>query len=198
MECRGPNYQAVHRCHRCTICCDNQALDQLQGVNLVSKSADPLTGTGGFEFLLLQQRVVFAGAYLRGSKNPGFRAVVPGCVPGAVRQRAQGAANIAPTRSNISVGPYFQYRIFWRCGSRQVIGLKSQGRSQTRSGFPPGSEMRWILRVGIGLKAKSRARSADRAKRSGRTECASSFLGRQIAGWRPNRESLGWMSGADS
>ena len=72
---------------------------------------------------------VSRGTLSSGVKNPGFPRGFRGCVLGAVGREPQGPANIAPTRSSISVGLYSS-TAFPAMRSRQVVGLKSQG------GFP--------------------------------------------------------------
>jgi hypothetical protein len=94
-------------------------------------------------------------------KNPGFPRGCARLRSRCGRQRAAGPAHIAPTRSNISVGPYSS-TAFPAMRSRQVVGLKSQLGAQTRSGFLGAQGCWWILRGRTGLK-QSRARSADRA-----------------------------------
>jgi hypothetical protein len=71
-----------------------------------------------------------AGLYLP-RQEPRLSARVSGLRSRRGRQRAAGAASSAPTRSNISVGPYSSTP-FPAMRSRQVVGLKLQRGSPRR------------------------------------------------------------------
>src|ERR1700720_2446361 len=80
-----------------------------------------------------------AGLYLRGSRTP-LSARVSRLRSRRGRQRAAGPANIAPTRSSISVGLYSS-TAFPAMRSRQLVGLKSQGGFLNEIGLALGSGM---------------------------------------------------------
>ena len=86
-------------------------------------------GDRGFESGSLQRRVCLSGDFIFGGQEPRLSARVSRLRSRRGRQRAAGPANIAPTRSSISVGLYSS-TAFPAMRSRQVVGLKSQG------GFP--------------------------------------------------------------
>ncbi len=71
-------------------------------------------------------------------KNPGFRRRCAGRRSRRGRQRAVGAANIAPTCGNICVGLYSSTP-FPAMRLRRVVGLKPQGWSPNEIGLPLGS-----------------------------------------------------------
>jgi hypothetical protein len=73
-------------------------------------------------------------------KNPGFPRGCARLRSLCGRQRAAGPANIAPTRSNISVGPYSS-TAFLAMRSRQVIGVKVARPVPKPGRLPRGSEM---------------------------------------------------------
>jgi hypothetical protein len=74
-----------------------------------------------------------AGLYLRGSRTPAFRAGFEAAFS-ARSAESRRAANIAPTRSSISVGLYSS-TAFPAMRSRQVVGLKSPGGSPNEIGL---------------------------------------------------------------
>ena len=119
------------------------------------------TGDRGFESCSLQQRVRLSQESIFAGQEPRLSARVCRAAFPVRSTESAGPANIAPTRSNISVGPYSS-TAFPAMRSRQVVGLKSQLGAQTRSGFLGAQGCWWILRGRTGLK-QSRARSADRA-----------------------------------
>ena len=84
-------------------------------------------GDRGFESCSLQRRVCLPQDFIFGGQEPRLSARVSRLRSRRGRQRAAGPANIAPTRSSISVGLYSS-TAFLAMRSRQVIGLKSQGR----------------------------------------------------------------------
>jgi len=191
-ECRG-RIPAVHRCHRCTICCDIRRLTNCRGVNLVSKSADPLHGGPRVRILppssresVLSQEPIFVG-----QETPAFRAGVPGCVSRCGRQRAAGAANIAPTRQQYLWSGHIPVPHFWRCRVATSYRVKvarpvpNPGRASSRLRDAGGS-----CELGSG-SSKAEARSADRASVAAGRECASSFLRPSDRAAGAHRESLG-------
>jgi hypothetical protein len=93
----------------------------------------PLRGTEGSNPSPSSRESVSRGTLSSWVKNPGF---LRGCagLRSRGRQRAAGPADIAPTRGNISVGPYSSTP-FPAMRSRQVVGLKSQGWSPNEVGL---------------------------------------------------------------
>jgi hypothetical protein len=97
-----------------------------------------------------------AGLYLRGSRTPAFRAGFEAAFS-ARSAESRRAANIAPTRSSISVGLYSS-TAFPAMRSRQVVGLKSPGGSPNEIGLL-GSRML------VDLESSDRAQAKPSAAR---------------------------------
>src|ERR1700730_15736840 len=62
-----------------------------------------------------------AGAYLRGSRTPAFRAGVPGCVPGAVGREPHGPPT-SHQPAAISLSGHIPVPHFWRCDRDKLSG----------------------------------------------------------------------------